>query len=265
MRKKKSTAITVIGPREVESSAGKLATQQSFHEFDFWGQLKAKEQHNLVEESQQLSEAYAAHRKSALVMGKHLARLHEMLEPYTGGFEELCQSLRIHIRMGYRYKDSYLALSNILEEPFIDAMIRRGMSFVATTEKPLGKFTPALRALGTPVKNEKPDEWAADLEKTTTQLAKEKNKLRREGKLKSEPTTEEKVKKTPRQRMRRNVRNLVIDLKRVPAKERKEWFASVVGMALSHLKLGTMSFSPEPIPESWMRRGRPSLEDTEAA
>lgn len=133
--------------------------------FDGVGELDAKERQELEREARALRSEMVKFAQSKLAIGEHLLKIHDILEPKRV-FGRFLDNLRSGLskKTAYRYIEGFQNAKAMLPDNVLREAMARGMNMLGTNEKPLGRYTLAVKRLPAP-KSDNPKVIDAYLEK----------------------------------------------------------------------------------------------------
>lgn len=256
VKKKKSTEIAIISPNKELEVVKPAAPEKDITKLSIWGKLTPSKREHLKEDVNQLVIAMDVHRKSGLVMGKHIRNIYLTCEPYSGEFRRLVASINIEERQAYRYKTTYENVESVFPEIILNTAVERGMPILsANKNQPIGKYTAVVR-LHPPPKNtdkEGAKKYLDDLEATYKQR---KRFLVNNG-------HEEKVipilVKSKALLLKENFRSSKNAVKQLSGRQRLSFLEDLVGYLLTTIGITSpTTFSPIAVPEGFRQGpGRP--------
>lgn len=156
--------------------------------FEGMGDLEPRERQILEREARALRTEMVHFAQSKLAIGEHLHKIQEILEPKRC-FVRFLDNLRAGLsrKTAYRYIDGYQNAQSMLPEPVLREAMARGMNMLGSKEKPLGRYTLAVKRLPAPktsnpkvidayleeVQEKTREIYSNDLEKDEDELVKE--------------------------------------------------------------------------------------------
>lgn len=119
--------------------------------FEGVGELEPREKQILEREAKALRSDMVTFAQSKLAIGEHLLKIHEILEPKRV-FGRFLDNLRSGLskKTAYRYIEGFQNAGQILSEPILREAMARGMNMLGTGDKPLGRYTLAVKRLPPP-------------------------------------------------------------------------------------------------------------------
>lgn len=234
----KTTALTV-------RTGGTIVPAEQFARLPWWKKFDADDRDLIQHEVRELVKAKIANRVSAWVMGEHLLKLRELLEPQRVFIKTLRRlKLGFSQRTAYRYIDDYLEAARRLPEPVLRGAIQRSLDL---TENMLKRLPP-------PPKNpEKVSEWLDQAERTRRMV-----RARKGGKISKESRG---IQADPRVMQVEVYRYFCTRFRRLPRRgeTRREWTIELLGFLLSECAgCSGATVTPVPIPDGFRAKpGRP--------